>query len=295
MSNNFLEIVSQGFPNGDAREQGIHAAVKAIEKYDDDKRNGQTTAHTLFFRDGAKLAFVLLSDEDEFSTAGMLRDKTTGGFITPHSKFATRKFYNDLTGDDKLPVILSGSDFGRLYNYRTGTVFNTNRYEVKFADNYILGRGGVLLNDSMCPQCPPEKFQNFVRSVFGSQKNMVWNSIIKTENNCSSNVALHPGYVYEALSNLTGGIVGDVCVDNYTDQLKSMGHTIQNMNRVISLECEPVDSNWDGREDMEVLFKAPGSNSYQPYSKNYRVHEQKLIFDDFPDPGQYQLNFNCAE
>ncbi len=291
-----------GFPMGDAREQGIHAAVKAIQRYVNNE-----SSHTDFFREGASLAFIVLSDEDELSTAGMIRDKTTGGFITPHAKFATKEFYNDLTRQGEVPTVVSGSDFGRLYyNYLTGEALDTN-HEVRFADNYIISRGddSAMMNlmgtdgNSMCPQCPPEKFQNFVKSVFGSQKNMTWHSIIRTENNCSSDLdlALHVGYMYEALSNLTGVRPGDVCESDYTSQLQSIGGTVSGMSREITLDCEPVDINGDGRRDhgdVEVLFRTSSSSSYGVYpAGTYSVNGRKLVFSSDPNSGQYQVNYSC--
>lgn len=278
------------FPNGDAREQGIHAAVKSVKKYKEDKDNRRTTDHTSFFRDGANLVFVLLADEDENSLR-TLRNKKTGRIVINNfSKWNDRTFYNNVTGAYEHPLVLSGTDFKKIYNHTTG-IYDTD-YEIEFSDldTHILS----VIDNPVCPECPPQKFQKFIKDTFGSQKNMTWHSIIKTENNCSSGTAHLNGYMYEALSYLTGGIVGDVCASDYTSQLQSIGSGVARMGREISLDCKPLDINRDGVGDVRVLFRTSNSTSYQNYSGTYRISGQKLIFNNNPIAGQYQVDYNCS-
>ena len=282
----------EGFPNGDAREQGIHAAVKSVKKYKEDKNNHRITDYTSFFRDGANLVFILLADEDENSLR-TLRDKKTGRIVLNNfSKWSSETFYNNVTGAYDPPLGLSGADFKKIYNHTTG-IYDTSRYEIEFpdADKHILS----VIDNPVCPECPPQKFQKFIKDTFGSQKNMTWHSIIKTENNCSSGIAHLNGYMYEALSDLTGGEVGDVCAPDYTSQLRDkIGGSVARMGREISLDCEPLDINRDGVGDVRVLFRTSNSTSYQNYSGTYRVSGQKLIFNDNPIAGQYQVDYNCS-
>ncbi len=288
---NRIQAYSQGgFPNGDAREQGIHAAVKAIQRY-----NNNESPHTDFFRDGADLVFIVLADEDENSIR-LLRSKKSGKtIINTHGSnegqrktWASKTFRNPKTGNLENPQILSTSEFNGIYNYRTGE-YDTGEYEI--------------VSHPVCPQCPAQKFQEFVETTFGSQKKMVWHSIIKTDTNCSNDQALHAGYMYEALSDLTDGVVGDVCVaadddNNYTRQLREIGSHVASMSREITLDCEPVDINGDGRRDqgdVEVLFRTPNSTSYGVYpAGTYSVNGRKLVFSSDPSIGQYKINYNCS-
>ncbi len=249
---------STGFHNGGGREQGIHAAVKAIQRYKDDKDQGRAgTAHTSFFREGADLVFVLLSDEDENSG---------------------RRLKNRDTGE-----IIEADELKRkgIYNFSTGEI--TDPQYTEYSEWWSIA----------CPQCHPENFQDFVTDVFGSQKSMVWHSIIKTEENKCTN--LLTGYTYEVLSNLTGGTVGDVCADDYTGQLKDIGGAVNQMQREIVLDCEPVDSDRDGTGDVEVLFRKQSSGTYQTYPGTYSIDGSKLVFDKNLMPGQYQVNYNCSQ
>ena len=247
----------QGFPNGDAREQGIYAAVKAIQKYKEDKNHGRTgTTHTSFFRDDAALVFVLLADEDENSRR-ILQDKETGTV-----------FDNDE---------INNRD---IYDYYTGE-YDSNKY---------------VLKNPVCDNCHPVKFEDLVTDTFGEEKEMAWHSIVHNRS-CSTEQFFrngHIGYTYRALSELTGGIIGDVCAENYTSQLENIGGAVRGMSRKVNLGCQLVDDDGDGRKDIVITFKAAGSDSYQAYSGTYRISDQRLVFDGDLAPGHYQIDYNCS-
>ena len=187
-------IQAGGFPGGSDYEKGIEAAYRAVQRYVNNE-----TPHTDFFREGAHLAIVVLSDEEA-----------------------------------------------------------QGRYS-------------------------PQQFVNFVNQSFNN-KSIAWHSIVNSK-----------GRNYKQLSNLTNGVIGDVAASNYTNQLTTIGQAVKDMQKEINLGCTPLDDDLDGSIDMEVKLKASGSNSYQVYSGVYSIQGQKLIFDDFLDPGDYQLNFNCAK
>ena len=57
----------QGFPEGGGNEQGIRASYRAIERSLDPENRAEDEPNRQFFRNGADLAIVVLSDEDENS------------------------------------------------------------------------------------------------------------------------------------------------------------------------------------------------------------------------------------
>lgn len=56
------------------------------------------------------------------------------------------------------------------------------------------------------------------------------------------------GYAYKRLSDLTGGVVGNICASNYTSQLQDIGYTIGEQVTSLPFRCRPVD------DQFEVLY-----------------------------------------
>ena len=138
----------------------------------------------------------------------------------------------------------------------------------------------------------PEQFLDYVNTAFNFQKNITWHSIVKpSDGRCGGKRETK----YEQLSKLTNGIIGSVCENDYTNQLRNIGQSVRNMQKEIPLGCTPLDSDLDGSIDIEVRFKPPGSEQFSQYNIPYKVQGQKLIFSEYFDIGQYELNFNCAQ
>ena len=150
----------------------------------------------------------------------------------------------------------------------------------------------------------PQQFLDFVSQSYGGQKNITWHSIVTMSGDVAcKNSDKYPQYygsVYEELSRLTGygqpggAIIGSVCAQDYTSQLSSIGQSVRDMKKTISLQCSPVDSDGDGIVEMSVV-KGNGSGVYVPYSGTFIIQGQKIVFDDFLSPGDYQFNFNCVK
>ena len=138
----------------------------------------------------------------------------------------------------------------------------------------------------------PEQFLDYVNTAFNIQKNITWHSIVKpSDGRCGGTRETK----YEQLSKLTNGITGSVCENDYANQLRNIGQSVRNMQKEIPLGCTPLDNDLDGNIDIEVRFKAPGSEQFRQYNIPYNVQGQKLIFSEYFDIGEYELNFNCAQ
>ena len=144
----------------------------------------------------------------------------------------------------------------------------------------------VVLSDEQAQgQYSPQQFLNFVNTSF-TNKAVAWHSIVNSS-----------GTKYKQLSNLTNGIVGNVSANNYTSQLTNIGQAVKNLQKEVALGCKPLDDDLDGNIDMEVKFKGPEDSSFNTYSGTYTIQadKQRLVFDDNPQPGEYQFHFNCEK
>lgn len=70
------------------------------------------------------------------------------------------------------------------------------------------------------------------------------------------------GYAYSKLSQLTGGIVGNICASNYTSQLQDIGYTIGEQVTSLPFRCRPVN------DQFEVSYSGQPANP-STYSANF--------------------------
>ena len=152
----------------------------------------------------------------------------------------------------------------------------------------------VLSDEDDHGQYSVQQFLDFANQSFNN-KTIVWHSIISHRTiSGKADIQQEEGIKYKQLSSLTNGIIGDVSVVNYTNQLTEMGQSVKDMQKEVALGCVPLDDDLDGQIEMYVEFKTPDSEMYQLYNGTYSIKGQKIIFDDYLATGKYRLNFNCA-
>lgn len=89
--------------------------------------------------------------------------------------------------------------------------------------------------------------------VLGSQKNFSFHSIVISDEACrvlqnnqlDSNGVRIPAYMgemYMEASDRTGGIVGDICSTNYTNELSTIGNRIDQFIDSVPLQCQPYNN-----------------------------------------------------
>jgi hypothetical protein len=98
------------------------------------------------------------------------------------------------------------------------------------------------------------------------------------------------GTVYINLSKKTGGIVGDVCADDYGSQLTNMGKGTAELIRSVTLKCKPADLNKDGIANDIDVATANGS----PVG-GFKIDGLKVTFDTALPPGLNKLRYSCYE
>lgn len=133
----------------------------------------------------------------------------------------------------------------------------------------------------------PQTFVNNVRSRLGAGKSFSFHSIITRPNDqvCLDGDGTAYGTVYAELSNLTGGIIGDICASDYGAQLTDIAKTISSNIDSFGLKCTPINGV------VQVEYNpAPGS----PITT---IVENNLIRFSRPlDPGtQVRLTYDCKK
>ncbi len=136
----------------------------------------------------------------------------------------------------------------------------------------------------------PEVFIEDFKYKFGVNKTLTVHSIIvkpgdvsclNIQNAQTNGVKGFEGDFYEKLSNLTSGVVGDVCASNYTSQLEAIGSTIAQQTVSIAIHCSSPES-------LKVAF-SPVENAVP-----YEVMDSKIVFDDALDANtSVTVSYSC--
>lgn len=138
----------------------------------------------------------------------------------------------------------------------------------------------------------PQNLLNFVKTTWAN-KAFVFHSIITKPGDtaCLNTDGYSYGHRYAEMSRITGtgsvggAIVGSVCESDYGSQLSGIANSIQELNKVILLECAPI-----GNANSSVLIKLNGTN----YSGSYEVQGTRMIFDNNLPVGNYELSYQCS-
>ncbi len=85
------------------------------------------------------------------------------------------------------------------------------------------------------------------------------------------------------------------CFENVANDSKRFVSSVfkKKRRREIFLDCPPVDSDQNGTEEVYVLFRDFGDIYYRIYSETYNLKGRTLVFNDYLEPGQYKIEYNC--
>lgn len=136
----------------------------------------------------------------------------------------------------------------------------------------------------------PEFVYNYIRTSY-PDKPFSYNSIIVplADTACKGiNGNEQFGYAYDAFSRLTGGIVGTVCAADYGSQLMDIGKATQDLVRSVTLNCAPVDTNMDGRPDIDIT--TANGTAAPPYT----VTGMRVNFESPLPVGRTTLRYRCV-
>ena len=97
------------------------------------------------------------------------------------------------------------------------------------------------------------------------------------------------GQAYFELSMLTGGVVADICSNDYGTALNRIGENVTKLEKNYLLDCEPLDTDGDGQADVKVLDR-----DGNPLSVNFQLRGQNIQFNKDLNPGIYEVSYYCV-
>lgn len=132
----------------------------------------------------------------------------------------------------------------------------------------------------------PQNLINLINNTFMHQKAFSFHSIITRPGDtaCLNGEGERYGDRLAHLSNLTGGIIGDVCATDYASQVTGIAQGIRDTLKVLTLQCEPLQNN-----GYSISIKKDGV----PLSQSFIVQGVNLQFNSELEPGNYQVDYNC--
>lgn len=206
----------------------------------------------------------------------------------------------------------SGAEWGLKASIRAiDRAFNTNELDTH---NAALFRADaalaiIVVSDSLDDSgTKPEDVINRVKAAWPGQKTFTFHSIVvpesvyTTPNSGALNAndpcrnyreaAQYDGRIYHRLSDLTGGVKGTVCSEDYSTQLSAMGKVTADLVNSVTLQCQPVDSNGDGKVDAGDI--AVNDQSGAPLS-GYTLNGTTLTFSSGLPLGNNELKYYCIQ
>ena len=133
---------------------------------------------------------------------------------------------------------------------------------------------------------------NTVKSLYPN-KTFTVNALVVPENDpCngyreSSN---QDGRKYHDLAELTGGILGTVCTNDYGSQLNEIGGVTASLVNSITLNCQPTDSNHDGLVNAaDVQIRTANGAAVT----GYEVSGRRVTFTQQLPSGSNEFQYFC--
>lgn len=132
----------------------------------------------------------------------------------------------------------------------------------------------------------PQDLLKLIDSTFKGQKRFNFHSIITRPGDkaCLTSYGATYGERYQVMSQLTGGIIGDVCAADYAAQAKGVAEEIRNLLKTLTLTCAPLNNK-------EISISKNG----QALSKTFNVEGVNLKFDSELEPGEYSVKYSCLK
>ena len=146
----------------------------------------------------------------------------------------------------------------------------------------------VLISDedesANADQNDPEKLISHVRNTFNGQKMFGYHSIITKPGDtaCRSTNGAAYGERYKAISELTGGVIGSVCEQDYSAQVAGIAEGIRNLLKTMTLQCQPL-------QDRPIVIMKDGV----VITPSYVIDGLSLKFSAELDAGDYSVSYHC--
>lgn len=136
----------------------------------------------------------------------------------------------------------------------------------------------------------PDNLISHVLQTFGPEKPFNFHSIIWVPGDNSCNTAPYAGNTYQRLSQLTGGVSGSICADNYSQILTDMGERVVELVESTQLSCPPADIDNDGKLDLFVTLE----DGDILFTSDFQLEGTRVRFNEPLPPGRHQVTYYCA-
>ncbi|MBX3034925.1 MAG: hypothetical protein KF865_13475 [Bdellovibrionaceae bacterium] len=137
----------------------------------------------------------------------------------------------------------------------------------------------------------PQNLFNHVKTLWPNKPFQFHSIVVKSGDSACLRLAGsgNEGYgvSYEALSTMTGGVIGSVCADDYSSQLAAMGNGVVDLVNSVSLSCAPLDLDKDGKPDITVTLQNGGT------VPSFTVDQLKLTFSQALPVGSHSIQYRC--
>jgi hypothetical protein len=134
----------------------------------------------------------------------------------------------------------------------------------------------------------PTNFVNYIRSTYNNEKAVSVHSIITRpgDTNCKNTQGYSYGYRYQQISELTGGVIGDVCAADYAAQVQGIAEGVRKTLKTVTLACQPV---------VDSVRKITIVKDGAAFTAAHTVQGLNLVFDDMLPSGSYQFSYSCLK
>ncbi|QDK46197.1 hypothetical protein DOM22_14000 [Bdellovibrio sp. ZAP7] len=165
---------------------------------------------------------------------------------------------------------------------------DSNLVVIIISDEDECSNGNCPSSSADTKKSQPSNLISMVQAKFGSEKVMMVDSIVKAPSDSSCSTASYAP-ITSSLANMTGGVLGSVCASDYTSILSNAGNAAVSLARSISLSCNPIDSDNDGKIDF-VLKNSSGVAITTGYSVSGKI----VTFTSSLPNGSYSADYRCA-
>lgn len=130
-----------------------------------------------------------------------------------------------------------------------------------------------------------------VHKSFGKEKIFKFHSIVVRpgDKQClSASVDHKEAHVYAEFTQMTSGVLGNICAKDYGNQLTVIGQDVANTQNTFALTCVPMDFNNDGKIDVRV--ESEGSEVPE-----FTIVGDTIVFSKPPQKGKYNIEYFCPK
>lgn len=183
-----------------------------------------------------------------------------------------------------------GDEQGIRAVYRTIQRYNNNESEFRTFFREGAQFSVVLISDEdesdNTTRNDPANLLNVINSTWNGQKRFNFNSIITRPGDtaCRESYGAAYGERYKMISEMTGGVLGNVCDMDYTNQVSGVADEIRRLLKTLTLSCTPLNQ-------FPIVIKKDGV----VVSQAYTVEGLNIKFTTELDPGNYELNYTCLK